>query len=175
MNAMEQKRREMFGITNEFTALEDAVLTGADADTGEIDGELVGIFDRLQMSAEAAVLGAAGIYREAVAEAEMYKQEEKRLAEERARLESRIETFKAAIENFCKRTGIEKIDGMHAKVGFKKNPPSVKFDDVERVPEEFFRTKVVTEIDKTAVKKAIQTGREVPGAYLEQERKFYIK
>ena len=80
MNAMEQKRREMFGITNEFTALEDAVLTGADADTGEIDGELVGIFDRLQMSAEAAVLGAAGVYREAVAEAEMYKQEEKRLA-----------------------------------------------------------------------------------------------
>ena len=175
MNAMEKVRRDMFGITNEFNALEDAVLAGADADTGEIDSALAELFDQIQMSAEETVLGAAGVYRAAVAEAELYKQEEKRLAEERAKLESRIEAFRAAVERFCARTGIEKIDGVHAKVGFKKNPPSVKFDDISQVPEEFFRTKVVTEVDKTSIKKAIQSGREVPGAHLEQERNFYIR
>ena len=175
MNSMEEKRRQMFGIANEFTALEEAVMAGTDAETGEVSGELIEFLDGLQMSAEAAVLGAAGVYREALAEAELYRQEEKRLADERARLESRIETFKAAIEKFCERAGIEKIESAHAKVGFKKNPPSVKFDDATKVPEEFFRTKLVTEIDKTLVKKAIQSGKEVPGAYLEQERKFYIK
>lgn len=174
MNAMEKSRRDMFGITNDFTALQDAVLD-ADADTGEIDEALVALFDEIQISAEDAVLGAANVYRSAKAEIELYKQEEKRLEEMRERLEARLDAFSGAVEKFCTRMGIEKIDGVHAQVGFKKNPPSVKVDNEEEIPEEFFRTKIEKTIDKTAIKKAIQAGVEVPGAHIEQLRKFYIK
>ena len=175
MNAFEKSRRELFGITNEFTTLEDAVISGADADTGEIDDVLVALLDEIQMSAEDAVIGAANVYRSAKAEVDAYRQEEKHLAEMREKLEARIDAFSAAVEKFCTRMGIEKIDGTRAKVGFKKNPPSVKVDNEAEIPEEFIRVKTEKSIDKSAIKKAIQSGKEVPGAHLESEKKFYIK
>ena len=174
MNAMEKARREMFGITNDFTVLENAVFD-ADSDTGEINEALIAVFDEIQLSAEEAVLGAANVYRSAKSELELYRQEEKRISQMREKLEQRIDVFCNAVEKFCKRMGVEKIEGINGQVGFKKNPPSVKIDNEAEIPEEFFRTKIEKSIDKTAIKKAIQSGQEVAGAHLEQDKKFYIK
>jgi len=43
------------------------------------------------------------------------------------------------------------------------------------IPTEFLRTKVITEVAKDEIKRAIQAGQDVPGAHLEQTERLEIK
>jgi hypothetical protein len=50
----------------------------------------------------------------------------------------------------------------------KTNPPAVIIDDLTAIPSEYVTTKIDLVPDKTAIKKAIKAGEEVPGAHIEQ-------
>lgn len=62
--------------------------------------------------------------------------------------------------------GLKSIEFINQKVTLKNNPPSVKINDEELIPDKFKKEKVSITIDKTAIKKAIQDGEEVIGAEL---------
>lgn len=62
--------------------------------------------------------------------------------------------------------GLKSIEFINQKVTLKSNPPSVKINDEELIPDKFKKEKVSITIDKTAIKKAIQDGEEVIGAEL---------
>jgi hypothetical protein len=53
-----------------------------------------------------------------------------------------------------------------------KNPPSVVIDDLSKVPTKFQHPKIEVTVDKTAIKKAIQSGEKVDGAHIEQGEKL---
>jgi hypothetical protein len=54
----------------------------------------------------------------------------------------------------------------------RKNPPSVVVDDVTKIDSKYTRQKIQIDIDKIAIKKAIQAGENVAGARLEQTEKL---
>ena len=59
---------------------------------------------------------------------------------------------------------LKSLDFINQKVTLKNNPPSVKINDEELIPDKFKKEKVSITIDKTLIKSAIQLGEEVPGA-----------
>ena len=51
---------------------------------------------------------------------------------------------------------LKSMDFINQKVTLKNNPPSVKINDEELIPDKFKKEKVSITIDKTLIKSAIQ-------------------
>ena len=58
---------------------------------------------------------------------------------------------------------------------FLRRTTATEVDDITKLPGEFVTTKIEDVPDKTAIKKAIQEGREVPGAHLVENVSLQIK
>lgn len=76
------------------------------------------------------------------------------------------EEMKNAIMVWMEQLDLKSLDFANQRVTLKNNPPSVKINDEELIPDKFKKEKVSIVIDKTAIKKAIQDGEEVIGAEL---------
>lgn len=70
-------------------------------------------------------------------------------------------------------TEIKADDGTF-KASFRKSEAVVILDEAQ-IPAEFMREAVKTEPDKTAIKKAIESGREVAGAKIEGRKNLQIR
>lgn len=92
------------------------------------------------------------------AEAEMYKR--------RKSLETRIKWMKDYLKENMEHTGITKIECPYFKLSIQKNLVSVAITNEESIPGEFKEQVISWKIDKTAIKKAIQSGDSIPGAKL---------
>jgi hypothetical protein len=97
-------------------------------------------------------------------------------------MQQRVEAHAAKLRDYLRdnmiRSGITKIEATQApffRLAIRKNPPKVVIDNESLVPDEFVRTKIVTELAKNEIKYAIQAGRDVPGAHLEQTERLEIK
>jgi hypothetical protein len=73
--------------------------------------------------------------------------------------------------------GIDKIETPFFKVSVRDNPPAVEVFEPGLVPAEFFRqpSPPPPGIDKTAIKEAIKSGREVPGCKLTRGQRLEVK
>ena len=69
------------------------------------------------------------------------------------------------------------IESPHFALKIKKNPPSVVIDSPDMIPAEFMKAPPPPppSIDKVAIKEALKSGTEVPGARLNQELRLEIK
>ena len=105
------------------------------------------------------------------------KEAEAQMAARRKAMEKRADNLRAYILRCMESTGIKKIDGPHFALNVKANPASVEVFDPFQVPAEYMRQKPppAPEPDKTAIKAAIQAGKEVPGAKLTQGKRLEIK
>ena len=84
------------------------------------------------------------------------------------------EDMKAQIMLWMDAMGLKSMDFINQKVTLKSNPPAVKINDEELIPDKFKKEKVSITIDKTAIKKAIQDGEEVMGAELTVSKSLVI-
>ena len=173
MNDIQRVERSMYRLGAAYEPLERLLFDTTDMETGEVDTEIMNALCAMQGEATDVALNAATLYREAQMQVTMYKAEEKRLADIRKGLEGKTETLKRAIDTFCKKTGIERAESVSARISFKKNPPSVKIDNEADIPKEYWRVKL--EVDKTAIKEAISSGKTVEGAHLESAVSIQIK
>ncbi|OSI16537.1 hypothetical protein BWD09_07180 [Neisseria dentiae] len=100
----------------------------------------------------------------------------KQAAENLKREKALHDSIRHAISEAMQRTGIQKIessDGLF-KASFRKSTAVAVFDEAQ-IPAEFMREKISYTPDKTAIKKAIESGREVAGAKLETRQNLQIK
>ena len=87
-----------------------------------------------------------------------------------------LESRKKRVEKAC----IYALDTLQVKsimtgwgeMKVKKNPPSVVIDDLTQIPTQYQRQKIQVDIDKVAIKKAIQNGEKVDGVHIEQGEKL---
>jgi hypothetical protein len=70
--------------------------------------------------------------------------------------------------------GQEKVENGTLRLSLRRTT-ATEVDDLDQVPQFFKTTKVETVADKTAIKKAIQDGIEVPGAHLVENVSLQIK
>ena len=85
-----------------------------------------------------------------------------------------VDSIKNHILNFMKNNKIDKIQTDLATFGTRKSK-SAQIDNIEQIPSEFITVKQTFQPDKTAIKKAIEEGREVAGATIIENISLQIK
>lgn len=105
------------------------------------------------------------------------KQAEQRMAERRRALEARADRVDDFLLNAMLYAGIEKIESPHLRIAVRNNPPAVAIDEPALVPAGYLRDvpPPPPEIDKAAVKTALASGIDVPGARLIQRKRLEIR
>ena len=139
-----------------------------DTDTGEVFDEEY--LNGLRIAKTRKVENIACWIKNLQAEAEAYKKEEEAFRIRRKQAESRIESLKRYLTNWV--SG-EKIETDRCKVTWRKSV-SVEIQDESRVPEDYKKEKVIMNIDKVSIKKALTGGEEVPGASLLEKQNIQI-
>lgn len=100
------------------------------------------------------------------------KDEEKRISTMRKALESRAKNLEPAFAYVLKNMGDKEVITKYGVMKVRKNPPSVVIDDITKIDSKYTRQKIQIDVDKVAIKKAIQSGEKVDGAHLEQTEKL---
>ncbi|RPD83091.1 siphovirus Gp157 family protein [Neisseria weixii] len=100
----------------------------------------------------------------------------KAMTEKKKALQNRAAKLKDYLSRNMLSAKIKEIsaDDGTFKASFRKSTAVDIFDEAQ-LPEEFMREKISYTPDKTAIKKAIESGREVAGAKLETRQNLQIK
>lgn len=102
------------------------------------------------------------------------KAEKERLAALHKFYENTYNRLDNALKTAMVATGREKVETPTMRLSLRHST-ATEVDDLDAVPAEFKATKVEVVADKTAIKKAIQDGIEVPGARLVENVSLQIK
>lgn len=94
------------------------------------------------------------------------KEEIARLQERRNMFERRSERVREFVKYFMQRNETQKLEGQTATFFLRAATPALIVSDEALVPDEFKETTVSVSINRAAIKKAIEAGRDVPGADL---------
>jgi len=86
------------------------------------------------------------------AEVAAMKEAERRMAERRKSAEARVESLKKYLLENMLELGIQKIECPEFEVSLRLNPLSVEIYDEKAIPNEFWREKIVREVDKKCIK-----------------------
>lgn len=165
----------LFRLSEECASLYNAVIDSTDEETGEVDAGLVEAWTALQGDFEEKALAVATVHRNLVVYEGNIDAEIKRLQALKKRVEKGADSVASYLEAAMKKVGTVKIQGVSANISIQKNPPKTVIDDQTLIPDEYLVTKTTVDADKTKIKQAILSGREVPGAHIEQEEKIRIK
>ena len=99
------------------------------------------------------------------ARADYLKEEAKRLQGMARNTERKLDRLKDYYRHVMQSNGLKKVAGKVYSCSVR-SCPIVLVDNEEAVPKEFWKTKVETSIDKTAVRDALKSGAVVPGCSL---------
>lgn len=137
------------------------------------DGEIFDLqqFEALQMERGQKIEGMCCYIKNLMAEAVAYEAEEKRMRERRAAKEREIDRCKGYLAGVLYG---EKFETPRCKISWRKSE-ICNVLNIDTVPDEFKRTKVTIDADKTAIKKAIKAGMEIPGAEVIQKLNMTLK
>jgi len=100
---------------------------------------------------------------EATAQAHITANKEriKQLSERNARLDAKGNAARAGMQNVLDATGLRKMERASATVSLRAVPPKVEGEDMTNLPESCVR--VTYAPDRTAIKKALESGETIPG------------
>ena len=79
-----------------------------------------------------------------------------------------------ALSNAMQVFGHDKVENATMRLSLR-HTTATEVDDLDALPQEYKTTKVEVVADKTAIKKAIQQGEDVPGAHLVENVSLQIK
>ena len=166
----------LYVLTNQYLELAEKLADGDfDAQTIADTIEASGIGDELSVKAQ----GIEFVARGAEAHHAAIDAEIARLTALKAHRQKVADGLRAYLKDNMERAGIEKIECPLFKLSIKKNPPSVEVIDPLSLPAEFWRTPEpkppVAAPDKAAIKAALQDGKNVPGARLNQGTRLEVK
>lgn len=140
-----------------------------DPETGELMNALS--WDELNMAFEEKVENIACYIKNLTSDIADFKAEESNLAARRKSVEKKVEFLKRLLlDNMSG----QKFSTVKCAVSFRKSE-AVQVDDVNLIPAEMLRVKTTYEPDKTAIKAAIKSGREIKGCALVENTSVQIK
>lgn len=132
----------------------------------------------IQMERDEKIESIACFIKQLNADAAALKAEADALTERKKSKEKKSERLKEMLLSAMTDTNTKRLDLPRAKLTVRQNPPSVVIRDLEPlVTSAYLKPRKITEsdIDKTAIKAAIQSGEEVEGAELETRTSLLIK
>ena len=145
--------------------IDEAISNCLDLETGEFDEAR---YEELQIERSEKIDRAAALYKETAAFAKALKEQEEIFTERRKREEKKCESLK---QYLARALNGEKFKSLNVEIGFRKSK-SVNFaDDFVKWALEHDRDDLLTYKDptanKTAIKKALEEGEDVPAEIVE--------
>lgn len=137
------------------------------------DGEIFDLqqFEALQMERDAKIEGMCCYIKNKLAEADAIDAEANTLSHRSGIIRKEVERCKAYLAGALYG---EKFETPRCKITWRKSEVCNVLS-MEEIPDEYKRTKVTVDADKTAIKKAIKGGAEVPGAEVIQKLNMTLK
>lgn len=154
----------------ELSEIESQILEQLESEEG-IDKE---IYDALKLDEEEKIVSCAKIYRQILSDAQVCKDEEKRLAERKRRLENRADRLKELMFEGMRITDTKKIHRSEFDLTIKKNPPSLQITTFNYIPNEYYKEQAPI-LDKALLKEAVKNGLTIEGVQLLQTERLDIK
>lgn len=142
---------------------------------GEITPEIENALVINQAELQTKALNYAYVVKSFENDVESIESEIKRLQALKTSRNNAIERMKSAVLEAMEVYGIEKIESPTLNLSVRLNPESVDIVNEYQVPEIYRKEKVTVSIDKTAIKEAIKSVLEVPGAVLDRKKRLEIK
>lgn len=160
----------LYGITAE--------LNGILAQLEELGGEITPELEQALAINEGQFLAKAEDYGHAILNlngmAAAAKAEKERLAGLQKFYENTQKRLANALSNAMQVFGHDKVENATMRISLRHST-ATEVDDLDQLPAEFKTTNVEVVADKTAIKKAIQSGEDVPGAHLVENVSLQIK
>lgn len=157
----------LYELTNNLIDLKDLLINGYIDETSYAD-----TLESLEFDTEQKLEGYAQLIRQLEAEAEAHKMEADWHTARRKARENAVARLKERIGSHLAATGQEKARAGLFSFGWHKSS-AVEVTDEEQLTSALFR--VIREPDKTAIKKAIQSGEEVQGAQIVERRSVVLR
>lgn len=149
--------------------IDSAIMACIDAETGEIVDPAK--LEALQMERERKIENVALWVKNLKALTSAIKAEKDALAEREAIHKAKIESLSKWLVGALDGA---KFETPKVKISFR-NSEAVEITDASAIPAEYIREKVETAPDKTAIKEALKSNFQIPGAILVQNKNIQIK
>ena len=161
----------IYDITSDWFRVQD-MMEDPELDSQTLADTLEAIEGELEIKAE----NYAKVMKNLEGDIVAIKAEIDRLTAKKRAIENNIKNMKATLQSVMEVTGKTKFKTDLFSFGIQKNAPSVVIDtDINNLPPEFLKFKE-PEVNKTAIKEAIQNGEDLSGyAHLDQSTSLRIR
>lgn len=160
----------LYTIDRRVREIMDRIQNESDQETGAIPTELWVALDDLLAQQQDCLADIACALKEQRAEAEAVRLEARSLTERARALDARVDRLTALLEE---RVGEDGIRDPRVTVRWYKRVVVDVMVPPEQLPEEYVRVR--TEINKIELKRALDLGKEIPGAALGEARGLTIR
>ncbi|WP_277680178.1 siphovirus Gp157 family protein [Gracilibacillus dipsosauri] len=158
--------KTLYDLSSDYRKVQDMMEEG--------DHDLFDTLESINDAIEVKLDSIGKVLRNLEGQAEIFKQEEKRLAERRRTIENNIKNLKAYTEDMMIKSDIKKMDTGLFKFNIQKNPPSVQIIDESVIPKKYFIPSD-PKLDKKTIKELLKNGESVEGVELVQGEGLRIK
>ena len=148
--------------------INERILDCVDPETGEVVD--IQMLEGLQMERDSKIENIALWIKNLLSDAEELDREKKKLADRQRISENKARSLKEYLSRFVNG---EKFKTPRVSISWRKSE-SVSVNDISSVPDRFLKYSDPAP-DKTAIKKAIKSGEDVPGARLIEGKNIQIK
>lgn len=164
--------RSLYEINNDFIqVLENGFLV--DEETGEITFKEDALND-LDLEFNQKVDNIACYIKDIESLNQAIKDEKKALDERLKVNDRKVENLKKYVSSSLKMRDMNKLETARNKITFRKSK-SVNVINESLLADEYFTEKITKTVNKTAIKKAIESGLTVDGAEIKENRNVVIK
>ena len=129
----------------------------------------------LQGTLEDKAIAVAQFFRNLESTAQAIKEAEQRMSQRRKAIENRVASMKDYLKANMAICGITRIESPWFTLSIQNTPAAVDILDEDSLPDEFVEIVTTRKVDKTAIKKAIESGADVPGAVLSRGTRLAIR
>jgi hypothetical protein len=162
---------KLYEITNELQHVFDNI-----GEDGELTQDMMDNLDELQQDFEQKAVNVAAYIKNLEAEELAIGEAIKDMATRKTRLTKQVQGLTDYLQFNLQKLSINEIKtSPYFKIRLKQCPPSVDVFDEKQIPDEYWREKVTTSIDKIRLKEVMSEGVEVPGASIQRKIKLEIK
>ena len=166
----------LYELTTEYEKIQEMLEAEAEENGGLVSDELLEALTAASDDIDHKVEACAKVVRNLEAERDAVDAEMARLNARSASLDKNIDRLKNAVITAMERSGKQKVKTPLFTIWTQENF-SAKYEDEKKLPRDFCRTEVITKYtpDRTAMRKYMQAGGEIPGAWLESKKSLQIR
>lgn len=163
----------LYSLSEEYIQLFEALMLSAD-ENGEIDSDISLALDNISGKFEEKAIAVATVWRAIDSYENDIATEIKRLQAIKKRVERESDKLKSYLSDACQKTGLMRLQGVHANILFKKSKATI-VDDIEKIPKEYIEEKITYTPNLNKIKSAIESGTIINGAHIEERNNIQIK